>query len=528
MTTSWTLPHVFGERAKAHPERTLLVAGGRTLTYGQVDAKSSALAAALSELGIEAGDRIAINMPNSPSWIIALLAAARLGATIVPLNPRSNHHELRYQLRHAEVSAAFTAERHHGVDYLQLFESLLADLPDLLYLVTVGKEELWYDDRIFQFEDLVSSGEGRPAPVPASLGDHTDLAMIYTSGTTGKPKGVCLTHRAIVETAILAAAATEIAPEDRVLVSVPLFAVFGLSVAVSTLAAGATLVLQERFVPAEALDLIERERVTVIHGVPTMFQMLMRDPAFDAARLHSLRTGAIAGGSVSDDLVRRVRRWCDVQVAYGLTETGPTVSITRFSDPPEKRLGTVGRPLPGVEVKAVDFVTGALHGPEAVGVIAVRGPNVMRGYARMPAETARSFTPERFFLTGDLGIIDEDGYVRIVGRSTEVIFRGGYQVFPREVEDQLHAHPAVDDVCVIGVPHDILGELVCACIVPVEGAVITGDEIKSFARDTMAHYKTPDIVRFFDSFPMTGSGKVKRKELERTVALDHTAMIGST
>src|SRR5688500_14719789 len=195
MTTSWTLPRVFGESAKAHPERTLLVAGGRTLTYGQVDAKSQALAAALSELGIEAGDRIAINMPNSPSWIIALLAAARLGATIVPLNPRSNHHELRYHLRHAEVSAVFTAERYRGVDYLQLFESLLAELPDLLYAITVGEEELWYDDRIFQFEDLVSSGEGRPTPVSEAVDDGTDFAMIYTSGTIGTPEGGCLTHR---------------------------------------------------------------------------------------------------------------------------------------------------------------------------------------------------------------------------------------------------------------------------------------------------------------------------------------------
>jgi len=359
MASSWTLPHVFAERAGAHPGRTLLVAGGRTLTYGQVDAKTQALAAALSELGIEAGDRIAINMPNSPSWIIALLAGSRLGATIVPVNPRSNHHELKYQLRHAEVSVAFTAERYHGVDYLQLFESLIAELPDLQYLVTVGEEELWYDDRIFQFEDLLSSGEGRPVPVPDVLGDGTDFAMIYTSGTMGKPKGVCLTHRMIVETAVRAGEAMEIVPEDRVLVSVPLFAIFGLSVAIGTLAAGATLVLQESFVPAEALDLIERERVTVFHGVPTMYQMLMRDPAFDPARLRSLRTGSIAGGPVSEDLIRRVRRWCDVQIAYGLTETGPTVSITRFSDPPEKRLGTVGRPLPGVEVKAVDLVTGA-------------------------------------------------------------------------------------------------------------------------------------------------------------------------
>jgi fatty-acyl-CoA synthase len=217
-----------------------------------------------------------------------------------------------------------------------------------------------------------------------------------------------------------------------------------------------------------------------------------------------------------------------VQLAYGLTETGPTVAVTRYSDPAEKRATTVGRPLPGVEVMAVDVLTGELHGPtEAVGEIAVRGPGVMLGYVRMPTETARSFTPEGFFLTGDLGILDEDGYLRIVGRRKEAIVRGGYQVFPREVEDRLRSHPAVDDVCVIGVPHDVLGELICACIVPVEGAVITGKELKDFARDTMADYKVPDLVRFFDAFPMTGSGKVKRRELERTIAFDPTVTTGT-
>ena len=193
-----------------------------------------------------------------------------------------------------------------------------------------------------------------------------------------------------------------------------------------------------------------------------------------------LRSGIIAGGSVSEDLVRS-------RSPNGATSRSRTASPRPGRRWPshapatrdDKRSATVGRPLPGVEVKAVDFITGALHGPEAVGEIAVRGPNVMLGYARMPAETRRSFTPEGFFLTGDLGIIDEDGYVRIVGRRRETILRGGFQIYPREVEDQLRAHPAVDDVCVIGVPHDILGELVCACIVPVEGAVITGEEIKS-------------------------------------------------
>jgi len=527
MSTAWTLAHTFAARAGEHPDRTLVVAGGRGWTYGQVDAKSSALAAALAELGIEAEDRIAIVMPNWPEWIITLLAAAKLGATVVPLNARLSYHELKYQLRHAEVSAVFAAERHGGVDYLQTFEDIIAELPDLLYLVTVGDEELWYDDRIFQFEDLLSSGEGRAFPA-GETDDDSDLAMLYTSGTMGKPKGVRLSHRTVVETATRTGEALEMAPFDRVLVAVPLFTIFGFSTLVGTLAAGATVVLQDVFDPDGAVALLHEQDVTVMHGVPTMYQLLMRAPDFDPGGFPHLRTGVIAGGPVQEDLVRRIRRWCNVQVAYGLTETGPTVTITRFSDPEEKRLTTVGRPIPGVEIKAVDFVTGALHGPEAVGEIAVRGPNVMQGYARMPAETARSFSPEGFFLTGDLGIIDEDGYLRIVGRTKETIVRGGYQIYPREVEDLLRAHPAVDDVCVIGVPHDIMGELVCACVVPVEGAVITGGELKDFARDTMADYKLPDLVRFFDAFPMTGSGKVKRRELERMVSLEYTATIGST
>lgn len=527
MGNAWTLADTFGRRAAELAESTLLVADGRVVSYGQMEAQATAMAAALVELGVGAGDRVAINLPNCPEWIVALLATARLGAVVVPINPRLNYHELKYQLRHAEVSAVFTVEHLRGVDYLQLFEDMLPELPDLLYVITVGEEDLWYDDRIFQFEDLLSSGAGRPVPAMPDVNDDADLALLYTSGTMGKPKGVRLSHRAVVETAVRTGESVEAAAGDRVLAALPFFNLFGVSVVVSTIAAGATLVLQEEFEAADSLALLERHRVTILHGVPTMFHLLMREPAFDPSRFPGLRTGIIAGSPVTEEFVRRVRRWCDVQVAYGLTETGPTVAVTRFSDPEEKRLGTVGRPLPGVEVMAVDFVTGTLHGPEAVGEIAVRGPNVMSGYARMPAETARSFSQEGFFLTGDLGIIDEDGYIRIVGRTKETILRGGYHVYPREVEDQLRAHPAVDDVCVIGVPHDVLGELICACIVPVEGAVITGREIKDFARDTMADYKIPDLVRFFDAFPMTGSGKVRRRELERTVALDHTVTIGT-
>jgi len=527
MATSWSLAPLVEQRAQEHPTRVLATNGERTWTYQQVDTDASSLAAAFSELGLGTGDRIAINLPNGVEWIIATLAAAKLGAVVVPVSPQLSMHELRYQLRHAEASAVVTIEKWDGVDFLQRFEELLGDLPDLQYVVTVGDEDLWYDDRIFQFEDLVLSGAGRPVPRPAVYDETADLAVMYTSGTMGKPKGVPLSHRALVENAVRVAELLEISPDDRVLGAVPFFAIFGFGVMLGTMARGATIVLQPSFDPARALALIADAKVTVLHGVPTQYHLLMREEAFNPSRLTSLRAGVIAGSSVDEALVRRVRRWCDVLVAYGLTETGPVVTITRFADNDDRRLSTVGCALPGVEIMAMDLMTGALHGPEAVGEIAVRGSNLMRGYLRMPAETTKVMTPDGFFLTGDLGIIDEDGYVKIVGRRQETISRGGMQLYPRELEDRLRAHPAVDDVCVIGVPHDVMGELVCACIVPVEGAVITGSEIKRFAQETMAADKVPDFVRFFDVFPMTGSGKVRRRELARAIALSANTMSAS-
>ncbi len=527
MATSWSLAPLVEQRAREHPERLLASLGERTWKYGQVDADASSLAAAFSELGLGSGDRIAVNLPNCVEWIVTTLAAAKLGAVLVPVSPQLSSHELRYQLRHAEASAVVTIERWGGVDFLQRFEELLSDLPDLQYVITVGEEDLWYDDRIFQFEDLLSKGRGRLVPRSAVYDDQTDLAVLYTSGTMGKPKGVQLSHRALVENAVCTAEVLALSPDDRVLGMVPFFSTFGFSMMLGTMASGAALVMQSSFEAAGALALIAARQVTVLHGVPTQYHLLMREESFSPSSLPSVRTGVIAGSSVDEALVRRVRRWCDVLVAYGLTETGATVTITRFTDTEERRLGSVGCPLPGIDVMAMDLVSGELHGPEAVGEIAVRGPNLMRGYLRMPAETAKVHTSEGFFLTGDLGIIDEDGYVKVVGRRQETISRGGIQLYPRELEDRLRAHPAVDDVCVIGVPHDVMGELVCACIVAVEGAVITGSEIKRFAQDMMAADKVPDLVRFFDVFPMTGSGKVRRRELARAIALSANTMSAS-
>lgn len=517
------LAALFAEQAKAHPDREFIVSGNRRVTYAHADRDAQALAAGLAGLGVQPGDRLAVDLPNWPEWVITLLAAARLDATLVPLDPSLGFHELKYQLRHAEVKGAVTPDAFGGTDYLELFAELLPELPDLRFVVAVAKEDRWLGERVFRFDDVIAKGTGKPAPAGERDPAESPVAILYTSGTMGKPKGVVLSHRNVVATARPTAAALALTGSDRVLGAVPTFTIFGLEVVATTITAGATLVLQARFDPAGALALVQKERVTVMHGVPTMFELLLRDPSFAQAKPTTCRTGIIAGSPVSPDLVQRVRQWCDVQIAYGLTETGPTVAITRFDDPAERRETTAGRPIPGVEVKVMDVVTGALHGPEAVGELAVKGPGVMQGYFRMPGETARSFTAEGYLLTGDLAIVDEDGYIRIVGRRAEIIIRGGYKIYPRELEDLLRTHPAVDDACVVGIPNEVLGELSIACVVPVEGAIITGDELKDFCREAVADYKVPDLVRFFDTFPLTGSGKVKRRELAQVVSLELSA-----
>ncbi|HSC58900.1 MAG TPA: AMP-binding protein, partial [Gemmatimonadales bacterium] len=407
-------------------------------------------------------------------------------------------------------------------DFLELFDELLPELPDLHYVVTVGVADLWADERVYRYEDLVARGAGRLSPAAPVDPETMPLAVVYTSGTTAKPKGVVLSHRALLEATRGTGEALELRGDDRVLAAVPFSHVFGAHIALQCLQYGATMLLLETFEPGAALAVMMAERATVCHGVPTMFALLMRDPAFDTDRLTGLRTGILAGASVAPELVRTIRRWCDVQIAYGLTETGPTVSVTRFSDPPEKRAETVGRPVRGVEVRIIDVSPGR-SGEEAVGELAVKGPDLMLGYHRMPGETAKVFTPDGFFRTGDLAAIDGDGFIRIVGRRKELIIRAGHNVAPREVEDVLRAHPGIDDACAVGVPNEVFGELICACVIPMEGAMVTGDELREFCREHLADYKVPDLVRFFSAFPLTPSGKVKRRELAEVAASEQNA-----
>jgi len=509
---------LLAQQAAARPDAPFLLTEGRQLSYGQVHAQADALAAAWHALGLEAGDRIALTLPAGPEFVVTVFAAARLGAAIVPLDPHATAPELQYLLRHSEAAAVVTAERVDDIDLLERYEAFWGRTPQLHYVVAVGEQDLWYDDRVYQFADLVSSGAGRGCPQPPGASRERLFAIVYTSGTQGKPKGVALTQGNLVATATATAALLELGPDDVVAGLTSLVHAFGLGPGLlGTAWAGGAVVLQADDDPGRTLDLLERFGVTVHHGTPTSLIRLLRHPSWPRRGLH-VRTGIAAGAPLPETWAERVRRELvpDLRVAYSLTEAGSVVAMTRADDPPGKRRQTVGRPLPGVEVRVLDE-DGAPLPVESVGEIAVRGPGVMRGYHRQPQETARSFTPDGFFRTGDVGMIDEEGYLHLLGHRQERILRGGTCIHPREIEDRLRAHPAVLDAVVVGVPDEELGERVYACVMPVEGAVVTGEEILDFCRAGLAPAKVPDQVRFWDRFPMTGSGKVRRVELARAL-----------
>jgi fatty-acyl-CoA synthase len=343
------------------------------------------------------------------------------------------------------------------------------------------------------------------------------FALLYTSGTIGKPKGVELSHSNLITSAAGTADAIGLDASDRIIGVSALFHVFGLGPGLlATLLAGASLILQEESGATATLRDIERHGATVHYGIPTLFLSELAELRRRGADLSTLRLAVMAGAPVTDELVDRVESELGVIVttAYSLTETASTVSASCPTDRPDQRRFTVGRPIPGTEVRVLE-TDGAELPVESVGQIAVRGPGVMLGYYRQPRETSMAFDRDGFFLTGDLGLLDEDGCLHLVGRRKDVIIRSGFNVYPREVEARVESHPAVQEAAVVGVPDPLLGEAICACVVPVEGAIVTGREIMDWCRETLAGDKIPDLVRFVDELPRTDTGQVRRADLSR-------------
>lgn len=519
-TEGLTVPGALANRATTDPERPYIVFEDRVLTYGQAEMRADALAASFAHLGVRPGDRLALVLPAWPEFVMSTFAAAKLGAAIVPINPLITTSDLRYTLRQTQATAAVTVETFEGTDYLSTLDDLLESLPDLNHLYTVGEEDLWYDDRIFQFEDALSAGEGRDYEAPAVDPATQPFAVLYTSGTTGKPKGVEVSHANMLETAARTVAAIRLAQDDVIVGLTGLFHAFGVGPGVlGTLLAGATLVLQDRFDAASTLDLTQKHRATVHYGVPPLFAAEVREQKARPRDLSTLRAGIMAGGSVSPEMLGHVRESVcpGVQVAYSLTETSSVATVTTADDPGEKQRFTVGRPLPGSAVRIL-APDGQELPVESVGEIAIKGPGIMLGYLRQPRESAAQFDALGFFKTGDLGMLDEEGYLHLVGRRREVIIRSGLSVFPREVEERLETHPAVDRAAVVAVPDNVLGEAICACLVLEEGALVSPEEVQDWCRVALADYKVPDQIQFFETLPTTGTGKIRRGALAEAVA----------
>ncbi len=509
---------LLSRQAELNPAGRCLIAGDDEWTYRRVATQARALAVALHRLGVEPGDRVAVQLPNWPEMVLSAIAVADLGAVLVPVSPTASRRELRFILRNTEAVAAITPENWAGIDFLDLYEGLLATLPALQYVATVGEEDLWYGDRIYQFEDLVSSGRGRGLGAAEIDYLKDPYAILYTAGTTGTPKGVVLSQGSLVRTARESALGLQLGEHDVTLCCVPMANIFGTLAMLSSFNTGGTLLLQDTFSPTGVLDLADHHQATVLHGVPTMFVLLLRELERGAIRPQHLRTGLVAGSPVGEDLIRRVRAELvpDAEIAYGLTETSSTVTMTAPSDPSAKRSQTAGRPLPDVEVIVLnpDMSEAAV---ETVGELAVRGYNVMQGYFRQPGQTQKTMTDKGFLRTGDLALLDEEGYLHIVGRLSDVVLRGGYSVHPAEIETLLRSHPVVEKAVVVGIPHDVLGELICACVVISEGALITADELREFCRESLAGHKVPDAVHFMDDFPDAKTDPALRARLARMV-----------
>lgn len=517
---SFNIWELFQDTVKRFGSREALVFGSRRYTFAELDKQVQQCAAGLQQHGVKKGDKIALLLPNWTEYIVAYFAAARLGAILVPLNIRYRSHEIEYILRNSEAKIIITCAEFASFNYVGLILEMRQRLPDLQHTVVVGQPQ--GSPGLISWESLLH--EAAPNNLPAlELDAKNDLfTIIYTSGTTGVPKGAMLTHSNLVSNGLVMAEVLATTEQDRFLVVVPLFHIFGMSPCVlSAYGSGAAIILLDIFKAEDALGLVQTEAITVHHGVPTMFILELNHPNFAQYNLASLRTGIIAAAPAPAEVIRRIRKemGCEIASAYGLTETSPCLTMTTFDDDDTVRAETVGRALPGMEIQIVDEVGQPVATGE-IGELICRSNGVMQGYYKMPEATAAAINSEGWFFTGDLATLDERGYVRIVGRKKEMINRGGFKVYPREIEELYYQHPKVQEVAVVGIPDPVLGEKTLACLKLKPGASAEVQEMLDFLHGKLADFKRPDYVRFVEAFPMTGSGKIKKMELRELLAAE--------
>jgi fatty-acyl-CoA synthase len=507
-----TIGQVLADAARDHPDAAALVSCHQRLrfTYGELSREVDRVAAGLWGLGLRPGDRVGVWASNCAEWVFLQFAAARVGAVLVNINPAYRSHELRYVVRGSRMKAIFLRERDSRADYPAILRNAVeGQTTSLRHIIVLGQGS---------WEEMLQRGEAPPA-VPVSPADVANIQ--YTSGTTGAPKGVLLTHRNLVNNAMLVGRQLQASPADRLCSPVPLYHCFGCVMSsLMTAVHGAALILPApQFNALDTLRSIHQERCTMIYGVPTMFIAELEHPEFSSFDLASLRTGIMAGAPCPIEVMRRVvgdMHCPELTIAYGLTEASPVITMSSTTDPVELRVTSVGKVLPDTEVKVISPTTNEIVEAGEIGELCTRGYLVMSGYDGDPQATAAAIDEEGWLHTGDLAVMREDGYFHIRGRLKDTIIRGGENVYPREVEEFLHTHPKIADVYVVGLPDPRLGETVLAWIRIKEGAELTAGEVIDYCRGKIAYFKIPEHIRFVDGFPMTVSGKIQKFRIRAT------------
>jgi fatty-acyl-CoA synthase len=507
------------------------------LSYGELREAVDKLAAGLLTLGLAPGDRIGIWSPNNSEWVLTQFATAKAGLILVNINPAYRIAELEYALNKVGCKAIILPERFKTSDYLGMLRELAPELdraipgkleaprlPTLRSVVLLG--EAWHPGT-FRFADILAKGGAAEAQHLAELAPELQfddaINIQFTSGTTGFPKGATLSHHNILNNGFFIGEAMRLTPEDRLCIPVPLYHCFGMVLGnLAALTHGAAMVFPgEGFDPLATLETVQAERCTALHGVPTMFIAQLDHPEFGRFDLASLRTGIMAGSPCPIEVMKRAvakMNLSEITIAYGMTETSPVSFQSSTDDPLDRRVSTVGRILPHIEVKIVDG-NGAIVPPGMSGELLTRGYSVMLGYWGDEERTREAIDRARWMHTGDLATIDAEGYCNIVGRIKDMVIRGGENVYPREIEEFLYRHPKIQDVQVVGVPDERYGEEICAWVKLRPGEHAGEEEIKAFCRGQIAHYKVPRYVKFVDEFPMTVTGKIQKFIMrERSIA----------
>jgi fatty-acyl-CoA synthase len=483
-------------------------------SYEELDAKVQRCSRGLLALGVECGERVGIWSPNNAEWVVVQFATAKIGAILVNVNPSYRRSELEYVLQQSGCSVLVLAPGFRDTDYLEILAGVQA--PVLRRRIVLGDG----------FEELLELADGVPAERLheryAELDFDQPINIQYTSGTTGFPKGATLSHHNILNNGFFVGETLGYSEVDRVCLPVPFYHCFGMVLGnLAIVSHGACIVIpSEGFEPRAVLEAVSEERCTSLYGVPTMFIAELNEPDFARFDLSSLRTGIMAGSPCPVEVMRRVKsemHMDEVTICYGMTETSPVSTQTKRDALLEKQVSTVGQVHPHIEVKVVDPETGRTLPRGVPGELCTRGYSVMLGYWENAEATRESIDAARWMHTGDLAVLDEDGYVNIVGRIKDMIIRGGENIYPREIEEFLYTHPAVADVQIFGVPDERYGEQVCAWVILRDGAELDEDGIREFCAGQIARYKIPRYVRFVDEFPLTVTGKVQKfrmRELE--------------